>query len=66
MSEKWQNLPFFSRTLVLVLVPKVDTDTHGQRQSGIGTQSQKGVGTSTNKVVTVPMLPAALIFVFVH
>ena len=44
------------RIRTLVPVPKVGTSTHGQRQSGtgtnqsgIGTHSQKKVGTSTDQ-----------------
>ena len=56
VGEKWQNLPFIGRTRTLVLVPKVGTSTHGQRQSGTctnqsgtGTHSQKRVGTGTDQ-----------------
>ena len=45
MGEKWQNLPFLGRTRNSVLVPKVGIGTHGQRQSGTGTDQS---GTSTN------------------
>ena len=55
MGEKWQNLPFLGRTRTLVLVPKVGTSTHGERQngactnqSGTGTHPQKRVGTCTD------------------
>ena len=66
-------MPFLGRTCVLVPVPKVGTSTHGQRQSGVGTtlvvpvpNHRKGLVPVLTKVVPVPMLPAALIFVFVH
>ena len=56
MGEKWQNMSFLGRTRNSILVSKVGTGTHGQRQSdtgtdqsGIGTHSQKRVGTSTDQ-----------------
>ena len=59
MSEKWQNLPFLGKTCELVPIPKVGTGTHGQRQSGTGTDqsdtdtlSQKRVGTGTDQSST--------------
>ena len=73
MSEKWQNLPFLGSTHVLVPVPKVGTGTHDQKQSGTGTNKvvsvpihRTGLVPVPIKVVSVPMLLAALIFVPLH
>ena len=51
MGEKWQNLPFLGRTRNSVSVLKVGTGTHGQRQSGTGT-NQSGTGTHSQKRVS--------------
>ena len=46
------NSSIYSRTRVLVLVPKVGTGTHGQRPSGTGTHLQNRVGTGTDQSST--------------
>ena len=74
MGEKWKNLPFLGRPHTLVPVPKVGTGTH--YAEGIWYQYQK-LGyrypfTSKElvpipiKMVSVPMLLAALIFKPLH
>ena len=57
----------------LVPVPKLGIDTHGQRQSGTGTNQVvsipihgKGLVLVPIKVEQVPMLPIALIFAPLH
>ena len=49
MGEKWKNLPFLGRTRTLV-VSKMGTGTHGERQNGTGT-NQSGTGTHPQKRV---------------
>ena len=53
MGEKWQNLPFLGKTRVLVLIPKVGTDTHGQRPSDTGLVP---VPMDRDQVVPVPIV----------
>ena len=75
VGEKWQNLSFLGRTRSSVMVPKRGVLIPiGQRQSGAGTKSwwyrhpftSKGLIPVPIKVVLVPMLPTALIFIPLH
>ena len=53
MSERWQNLPFLGSTRDSIPIPnRGGTDTHSQRQSGIGT-NQSRTGTHYKKVVGI-------------
>ena len=67
VGEKWQNLPFLGITRNSVHVPKGGYRYPWDRGKVVLVPThQKGLVPISIKVVPVPMLPTALIFVSVH